>query len=352
MGWIKYIPTEGRKGTSLLFTLLGVMLVLLFLADILIGSVLIPPGEGIRALLFPSQAVETTRIILLDFRLPKAITAVLTGIALSVSGLQMQTVFRNPLAGPYVLGISAGASLGVAFFALGFSSFLTWGTVSMTGTWSLAMAAWAGAFLVMILVLFVSARVNDNMTILILGILFSSAATAIVSIMQYFSSESMLKSFIVWTMGSLGSVTMNQLTVLGLASLLGILLALLKIKDLNAFLLGETYARSLGVNIIRSRLVIFFSASLLAGTITAFCGPIGFIGIAVPHLARVFFRTANHLILIPAVILTGANIMLLSDIISQLPGMQTTLPINSVTALLGIPVVVWMILKNRKFSAV
>jgi iron complex transport system permease protein len=222
----------------------------------------------------------------------------------------------------------------------------------MTGTWSLAMAAWAGAFIVMILVLFVSARVNDNMTILILGILFSSAATAIVSIMQYFSNESMLKSFIVWTMGSLGGVTMNQLTVLGSATLLGILLALIKIKDLNAFLLGETYARSLGVHIVRSRLVIFFSASLLAGTITAFCGPIGFIGIAVPHLARVFFRTANHLVLIPAVILAGANIMLLSDIISQLPGMQATLPINSVTALLGIPVVVWMILKNRKFSAV
>lgn len=328
------------------------LLAILFVADIFIGSVAIPFSEGVKALIRPSSASETTRIILFDFRLPKAITALVTGIALSISGLQMQTVFRNPLAGPYVLGISAGASLGVAIFALGFSSFLTVGILSGTGAWTLALVAWAGAFLVMLLVLFVSARVNDNMTILILGILFSSAATAIVSILQYFSSESMLKSFIVWTMGSLGGVTYNQLWVLIPATMAGVLIAIVKSKDLNAFLLGEIYARSLGVNIVRSRLLIFFGSSLLAGTITAFCGPIGFIGIAVPHLARVIFRTANHLILIPAVILIGANVMLLSDIIAQLPGFQATLPINSVTALLGIPVVIWMIIRNRKFAAI
>lgn len=335
-----------------LFILLTLMLVVLFVADILIGSVLIPVKQGLSALIFPSSATDTTRIIIFDFRLPKAITAVLTGIALSVSGLQMQTVFRNPLAGPYVLGVSAGASLGVALFALGFSSTLAWGIFSTSGAWSLALVAWIGAFLVMLLVLVVSARVNDNMTILILGILFTSAASAIVNILQYFSSEAMLKAFIVWTMGSLGGVTLNQLTVLVPATLAGAFIAFVKIKDLNAFLLGETYARSLGINIMQSRLVIFFSASLLAGTITAFCGPIGFIGIAVPHLARVIFRTANHLVLLPAVVLIGANVMLLSDIIAQLPGFQATLPINSVTALLGIPVVVWMIVKNRKFTAV
>lgn len=348
--WKLKIP--GFRGRSLLFTALSIMLLVLFLTDILIGSVLIPASEGIRALWLPSSASETTRIILFDFRLPKAITAITTGIALSLSGLQMQTVFRNPLAGPYVLGISAGASLGVALFALGFSSTLAWGIFSGTGAWTLALVAWTGAFMVMILVLFVSARVNDNMTILILGILFTSAASAIVSILQYFSSEAMLKSFIVWTMGSLGGVTYSQLTVMIPATLAGVLIALAKTKDLNAFLLGETYARSLGVHIINSRLVIFSGASLLAGTITAFCGPIGFIGIAVPHLARVMFRTSNHLVLIPAVVLIGSNVMLISDIIAQLPGFQATLPINSVTALLGIPVVVWMIVKNRKFSAI
>lgn len=346
------IYSSGWMNPAAIMALMGILLVVLFITDILLGSVYIPFGQGIRALFSAGQTDETIRVIILEFRLPKAITAILTGLALSVSGLQMQTIFRNPLAGPYVLGISAGASLGVALFALGFSSVLTFGFLSGAGSWSLAVVAWLGAFLVMLLVLFVSARVNDNMTILILGILFTSAASAIVSILQYFSSEAMLKSFIVWTMGSLGGVTFQQLKILAVATALGLLTAFAKIKDLNAFLLGETYARSLGVNIIRSRLVIFFSASLLAGTITAFCGPIGFIGIAVPHLARVIFRTANHLILLPGTVLIGANMMLVSDIIAQLPGMQATLPINSVTALLGIPVVIWMIIKNRKFAQV
>jgi len=288
----------------------------------------------------------------MEFRLPKAVTAVLTGAALSLSGLQMQTVFRNPLAGPYVLGISAGASLGVALFVLGFSSVLAAGIFTTTGALPLALVAWAGSFLVMLLVLYVSVRVNDIMTILILGILFTSAVTAIVSILQYFSNESMLKAFIIWTMGSLGSVTKSQLTILTPAIILGVLLAFWKIKDLNAFLLGENYARSLGVSVKTSRVIIFLSTSLLAGTITAFCGPIGFIGIAVPHICRVLFKTANHLILVPAVILTGSIVMLFSDIVSQLPGLQTTLPINSVTALIGIPVIVWMIVKNRKFVSV
>ncbi len=350
MGLKMFFPQHWSLTGKFIFLILSSMV--LFIADILIGSVMIPFNEGFQAIFSSSTSDETTRIILFDLRLPKAITAVLTGIALSVSGLQMQTIFRNPLAGPYVLGISAGASLGVALFALGFSSAFTLGIFSSSGAWSLAMVAWAGAFLVMVLVLFVSVRVNDNMTILILGILFTSAASAIVSILQYFSSETMLKSFIVWTMGSLGAVTHSQLAVLIPCIIAGTLLAFFKVKDLNAFLLGETYARSLGVNITISRLMIFFSASLLAGTITAFCGPIGFIGIAVPHLARVMFRTAGHLVLIPAVILIGANVMLLSDIIAQLPGFQATLPINSVTALLGIPVVVWMIVKNRKFAAV
>ncbi len=346
------IKKNSKKPIALIFSLLGILFLFLFIVDLLLGSVIIPLKDVVLSFIPGTSTDETFRTIIYEFRFPKAITAVLTGAALSLSGLQMQTVFRNPLAGPYVLGISAGASLGVALFVLGFSSVVAVGIFSTSGAWPLALVAWAGSFLVMLLVLFVSIRVNDIMTILILGILFTSAVTAIVSILQYFSDESMLKAFIIWTMGSLGSVTKSQLTVLAPAIFAGTLLAFLKIKDLNAFLLGENYARSLGVSIKTSRVIVFLSTSLLAGTITAFCGPIGFIGIAVPHICRVLFKTANHLILVPAVILVGSSVMLFSDIVSQLPGMQTTLPINSVTALIGIPVIVWMIVKNRKFVSV
>jgi iron complex transport system permease protein len=341
-----------KQPIAMIFSLLGLLFLVLFIADLLLGSIIIPVKQVLLSLFQHPETNETYQTIVLDFRLPKAVTAVLTGAALSLSGLQMQTVFRNPLAGPYVLGISAGASLGVALFVLGFSSVLAASIFTTTGALPLALVAWTGSFLVMLLVLYVSVRVNDIMTILILGILFTSAVTAIVSILQYFSNESMLKAFIIWTMGSLGSVTKSQLAILTPAIILGVFLAFWKIKDLNAFLLGENYARSLGVSVKTSRVIIFLSTSLLAGTITAFCGPIGFIGIAVPHICRVLFKTANHLILVPAVILTGSIVMLFSDIVSQLPGMQTTLPINSVTALIGIPVIVWMIVKNRKFVSV
>ncbi len=349
---MKSVNEYRNRRIGLMFFVLGVLFVLFFVADLLLGSVVIPVKEVLGAFFPSSDMSDTYRSIVLDFRLPKALTAVLTGAALSLSGLQMQTVFRNPLAGPYVLGISAGASLGVALFVMGFSSVLVSGVFSIAGAGSLALVAWAGSFLVMLLVLFVSSRVNDIMTLLILGILFSSAVSAVVSILQYFSSESMLKAFVIWTMGSLGSVTGSQLKVLTPAIGVGILLAFLKIKDLNAFLMGEEYARSLGVSIKSSRIVIFLSTSLLAGTITAFCGPIGFIGIAVPHICRVMFKTANHLILVPAVILTGSIVMLFSDLVSQLPGLSSTLPINSVTALIGIPIIIWMIVKNRKFVPV
>lgn len=344
--------SDGRGFCFFRFFILGTVFILLFAADLLLGSVIIPAGRVISSLFSSGGAEDTFHVIIMNFRLPKALTAVMTGAALSLSGLQMQTVFRNPLAGPYVLGISAGASLGVALFVMGFSTVLTAGAITVAGSWPLAAVAWAGSFLVLMLVLYVSTRVKDIMTILILGILFTSAVTSVVSILQYFSSESMLKVFIVWTMGSLGSVTWSQLTVLIPAVIAGIFLTLLKIKDLNAFLLGENYARSLGVSIISSRMVIFFSTSLLAGTITAFCGPVGFIGIAVPHICRVFFKTADHKVLVPAVILTGSIVMLFSDIVSQLPGLRATLPINSVTALIGVPVIIWMIVKNRKFVSV
>lgn len=349
---MRSVTNQKKRPVFLIFVLLGILFVLFFIADLFLGATIIPVREVFSALFSPAATADTTRTVILDFRLPKALTAILTGAALSLSGLQMQTIFRNPLAGPYVLGISAGASLGVALFVLGFSSAFTYGIFSITGAWSLALVAWIGSFLVILLVLYVSAKVNDIMTILILGILFSSAVSAIVSILQYFSEESMLKAFIIWTMGSLGSVTKSQLMVLAPAVGTGVLLAFLKVKDLNAFLLGEDYARSLGVTVKTSRMVVLLSTSILAGTITAFCGPIGFIGIAVPHICRVIFKTASHMILVPAVILTGSIVMLFSDIVSQLPGVQATLPINSVTALIGIPVIVWMIVKNRKFVSV
>jgi iron complex transport system permease protein len=343
---------QKRRQAYLLFIILPAVLIIFFIADLLLGSIIIPLNQVIDSFGPGGEEGTTFRTIILEFRLPKAVTAILTGAALSLSGLQMQTVFRNPLAGPFVLGISSGASLGVALFVMGFSSFAATGVFAATGALSLALVAWAGSFAVMLLVLYVSIKVKDVMTILILGILFSSGVTAIVSILQYFSSESMLKAFIIWTMGSLGSVTQSQLQIMVPAIIAGIILAIFKIKDLNAFLLGENYARSLGVPVIKSRILIFLSASILAGTVTAFCGPIGFIGIAVPHVCRVIFKTANHMVLVPAVILTGSVVMLFSDIVSQLPGAQTTLPVNSVTALIGIPVIIWMIVKNKKFAAV
>ena len=331
---------------SLLFSGLLIVLAFLFLLDIFLGSVSISPSEIFKAFLNDTEG--TTRTILIRFRLPKAITAVLAGIALSVSGLQMQTLFRNPMAGPYVLGLSSGASLGVAFVILGFTSRIPPEAITGIGNWALAAAAWTGAGLVMLLVLMISSKVKNIMTVLILGIMLSAGVSAIVSIMQYFSSETMLKAYVIWTMGSLGNLTASQLNVMLISIVVGIAACLISVKMLNALLLGEDYARSIGLDIKRARFVAIAGTSILAGTVTAFCGPIGFIGIAVPHIARIIFRTSDHRILVPATIITGAAIMLASDIISQVPGSDSVLPVNSVTALIGIPIVIWVILRNQR----
>jgi len=346
------MSSSAKLKNASLFLLLFLAAVLFFVLDIFTGSLLIPVKQVFSILFGFSDASEEIKTIVLDFRLPKALTAVAAGVALSVSGLQMQTIFRNPLAGPYVLGISAGASLGVAVLVLGFSSVLSLSFFTISGSWAIVLMAWLGSGLVMFLILAVSIRVKDIMTILILGILFASAASSFVSIMQYFSSETMLKSFIIWTMGSLGSVTHSQLKVLIPSVLAGLLIAFFSAKSLDVMLLGEQYAKSMGLRIKTVRMMVFISTSILAGSITAFCGPIGFIGIAVPHIARLLFKTASHHILIPASVLLGAIILLISDIVAQLPGMESTLPINSVTALVGIPVIIWIILKNRKFTSV
>lgn len=341
-----------RKRILILWIVLTLLLILLFVLDIFLGSVKIPIKDIFNVLFTGKTEHPEYLTIIYKFRIPKAVTAIFAGFALSVSGLQMQTIFRNPLAGPFVLGISAGASLGVAILVMGISTFSIISQVGAIGNWMIVISAWLGSGLILAIILAVSLRVKDIMTILILGIMFGSATSAIVSILQYFSNESMLKAFIVWTMGSLGGVSLEQLKVLIPSVIIGLSITFLSIKLLNAMLVGENYAKSMGLNVRLSRFLIFFSTSLLAGSITAFCGPIGFIGIAVPHIARIFFKTANHKVLLPGSMLLGGITLLLSDIVSQIPGKETTLPINSITALVGIPIVIWIIVKNEKLSRV
>ena len=338
------------KRLKIVFICLLLLVLIFFLLDIFFGSVSISASDVFKVLF--QNAESPLKTIIYSFRIPKALTALTVGIALSLSGLQMQTLFRNPMAGPDVLGISSGASLGVAFVILGFSANMSAESLRGLGNWILIAASWIGAGAVMILIMSISSRVRDIMTILIIGIMLSSGISAIVTIMQYFSAESLLKAYVIWTMGSLGNLTTNQLNVLLICVSAGILLSFLSAKMLNAVSLGENYATSIGLNVRLSRLVIFVSTSILAGSVTAFCGPIGFIGIAVPHISRILLRTSDHKILIPGTILTGGIIMLISDIISQLPGSESVLPVNSVTSLIGIPVVIWVIFRNRKYSGV
>ena len=327
--------------STTLFVILCALLVVLFVVDLLVGSVSIPLRDIFAALL-GGEVTPSTRLIVVDIRLVKAVVAVLAGMALSVSGLQMQTLFRNPLAGPYVLGISSGASLGVALFILGMPllGIATSSTISSLGT---AGAAWLGSALILAFVASVSTRIKDIMVILILGMMISSGVSAVVQILQYLSNEEALKSFVIWTMGSLGDVTSKQLGLLLPAVLIGLSVSVAVIKPLNLLLLGEQYARTMGLNVRRSRYLIFLSTTLLAGTVTAFCGPIGFVGLAIPHIARMLFRNADHRVLVPASALCGAVILLCCDIVSK----WLTLPINTITALLGIPIVIWVVIRNK-----
>ncbi len=284
---------------------------------------------------------DSDTTILLNYRIPKALTALLSGIGLSLCGVVMQTVFRNPLAGPYVLGVSAGGSLGVALFMLG------GGILGFLGDIGIASAAFLGSVCVMFLVLAISTRLRDIMAVLILGMMIGSATSAFVDLLQYFSSESALKGFVVWAMGSVGGVSYPQVLIILCGCVVGVGLIVLKIKGLDAMVLGENYVRTLGINIHSTRLVLFISTALMAGVITAFCGPIAFIGIAVPHISRILFRTSIHRVLLPACGLVGGAVMLLCDIISTVPFSQTVLPINTTTALFGIPVVVLVVIRSR-----
>ena len=330
-----------KSRTTILFILFTAAVAVLFAADIAVGSVSIPIRD-VWAALTGGECDPTTARIIRDIRLMKAVVALVAGAALAVSGLQMQTLFRNPLAGPYVLGVSSGASLGVALFILGAPMLGLTGHAWLSSL-GVAGAAWIGAAATLALVAAISTHIKDIMVILILGIMISSGVSAIVQILQYLSAEEALKSFVVWTMGSLGDDTATQLALLLPAVAAGAALGIAAIKSLNMLLLGENYARSMGLDLRRSRSIILLSTTLLAGTVTAFCGPIGFIGLAMPHVARVIFRNADHRTLMPAAALTGAASLLLCDMVAKL----LALPVNSITALLGIPVVIWVVVRNR-----
>ncbi|WP_279129691.1 iron ABC transporter permease [Alistipes finegoldii] len=331
---------SGRR-TAILFTVLSLLTAALFTADLLVGSVAVALRD-IWAALTGGSCDPAVRDIILKIRLLKAVTALFAGAALAASGLQMQTLFRNPLAGPYVLGISSGAGLGVALFLLG-APLLGVSAHSFVQSLGIAGAAWLGAALVLLIVMAVSRRIKDIMVILILGMMFGSGVSSVVEILQYLSSEAALKSFVVWTMGSLGDVTGGNLALMLPVITAGLVLSVAVIKPLNLLLLGENYARTMGLNVQRTRTLLFLSTVLLAGTVTAFCGPVGFIGLAVPHLARMLFASADHRVLMPASMLSGAALLLVCDLISK----SLALPINTVTALMGIPVVIVVVVRNR-----
>ncbi len=330
------------------FLLLFLALLLSVLLNISLGSVSIPFTEVVKTLLGGAAQNESWQYIITDYRIPKAITAILVGGGLAVSGLLMQTLFRNPLAGPFVLGISSGASLGAALLLMGTSLFSGLAIYGFGNDIALAIAASLGSFLVLLVVMVVANRVRDTMALLIIGLMFGSITAALVSVLAYFSDAEHLQRFIFWSFGSVGNLSWTQIGVLTTIVLLGLLLGVASIKNLNAYLLGENYAQSLGISLKKSRLFIIIATGILAGGITAFAGPIAFVGLAVPHLTRQIFDTTEHRILVPAVLLYGAILMLLCDTLAQLPSSANVLPINAITSIVGAPVVIWLLVRKRK----
>ena len=325
-------------------------LIVLFIVNISLGSITIPFKEVYTSLTGGHSSKSTWEYIIINYRLPKAITAVLVGMGLSISGLLMQTLFRNPLAGPYALGLSSGASLGVAFVILGASILPSFLSGVLLSPYGIVLASTLGSTTVLLLVLLVSQRLRDTMAILIVGLMFGSFTSAIVGVLTYFSSAEQLQKFTFWSMGNLGNLSWTSILILSICVLFGLLLSLLSIKPLNALLLGENYAKSMGLNFSKARLTIILATSIVAGSITAYAGPIAFIGLAVPHIAKLVFQTSNHTVLFWSTLLFGAAIMLICDVVSQMPGMEITLPINAITSILGAPVVIWLLVRKRNFK--
>lgn len=337
-----------KNKNKIFILLLCFLLALSLLLNLSLGQVFIPFKEILKSIFMGGSNNSTWDYIILNFRIPKAITAVLVGIGLSISGLLMQTLFRNPLAGPYVLGLSSGSSLGVAFILLG-SSFLP---ASVNGlfasNFSIVLASCMGSLVVLGFILMAIKKLRDTSMVLIVGLMFSSFSGAIINVLSYFSNAEQLQKYTFWSMGSIGNLTLSQLVILGICVLIGLVISMLSIKSLDAMLLGENYAKSIGVNISKSRLWIIIATAIFAGSITAFAGPIAFVGLAVPHIAKLILQTSSHKTVFVATLLLGAIIMLLCDLISQLPGANFTLPINAVTSMIGAPMVIWLISK-RKF---
>lgn len=340
-----------QNRNTLLFSILTLSLLLVFLINISLGSVSIPIKDVFNSLTGGTSSKESWEYIIINYRLPKAIAAILVGMGLSISGLLMQTLFRNPLAGPYVLGLSSGASLGVAMVILGAAFLPEFLAAILLSSYGIILASSLGSFLVLMAVLAVSHRLRDTMAILIVGLMFGSLTSAIVGTLTYFSTAEQLQKFTFWSLGNLGNLSWTSITILSFCVAIGLLLSLLSIKPLNALLLGENYARSLGLNYTKTRLIIIFATSILAGSITAYAGPIAFIGLAVPHIAKLVFQTSNHSVLFWSTILFGAIIMLICDSISQIPGSDITLPINAVTSIFGAPIVIWLLIRKRKMMA-
>ena len=339
---------EANKRNSILFIILIIAAFALFIINISLGSIAIPLKDVFKSITGSIASKETWQYIIVNYRLPKAITAVLVGMGLATSGLLMQTLFRNPLAGPYVLGLSSGASLGVAMIILGASLLPVSVSAFLLSSYGIVLASSLGSFLVLLAVLAVSYRLKDTMAILIVGLMFGSLTSAVVNTLTYFSTAEELQKFTFWSLGSLGNLSWTAITILFISVLIGLSLSLISIKSLDALLLGENYAKSMGLNYKKSRLLIILATSIMAGSITAFAGPIAFIGLAVPHIAKLVFQTSNHKILFWSTLLFGAIIMLICDSIAQVPGQDFSLPINAVTSLFGAPIVIWLLVRKKK----
>ncbi len=327
-----------------LLVALGILLVLLFVLDILFGSISMSISEALNALM--GKGTEASVQIVQQIRLPKAITAVLAGMALSVCGILMQTLFRNPLAGPYVLGVNSGANLGVALVMLS-SGFFGFEMSNFFADLGVVSAAVIGSLAVLFLVMAVAKKVKNNTGLLLAGIMLGQMIASFQSLLEYFSSAESLKGFIMWNMASIGSTTLSDLSLFAPLTIIICFLTLFLIKKLDVILLGENYASSLGINVKQTRFIIILITGVLSGIVTAFCGPIAFIGIAVPHLSRLFFKTSLHRYVVPASMLLGPSIMLLCDIICQLPVNGVLLPLNVITSLIGAPVILYLLLKNK-----
>jgi iron complex transport system permease protein len=329
------------------FILLFLAVGLLFMADLSLGAVEIPVQSVWEALSGSSQNSSWDYIVL-AYRLPKAITAILVGMGLSVSGLLMQTLFRNPLAGPYVLGLSSGSSLGVATVIMGAAAVPPQLAGILQAPYSIILASCMGSLVVLVAVLVVAQRLKDTMAILVVGLMFGSFSSALVAVLSYFSSAEALQKFTFWSLGSLGNLDWNSIGILGGCVALGLLLSLYTLKALNGLLLGENYAKTLGIPFSQTKYILIVATAILAGSITAYVGPIAFIGLAVPHLAKLIFQTSQHQVLFVATLLLGTAVLLLCDILTQIPGTSIFLPINAITSIIGAPVVIWLLVKKQR----